>query len=85
VLSRVTTEPVSIIRHAGVVFEGEQGRKYAAAVMRIVDACTSGLREVGGGENDEVRFMRIRTHRHELLISPDPRYLLVVLQNPSMT
>ncbi|KAF8512043.1 hypothetical protein JB92DRAFT_2724183, partial [Gautieria morchelliformis] len=84
VLSRAESEPVSIIRHAGVVFEGEQGRKYASAVHKIVESCTTGLKEVGGGETDEVRFMRIRTHRHELLISPDPRYLLVVLQNPSM-
>lgn len=88
VLSR-TSEPVSIIRYAGVVFEGEQGKKYAQAVKRIVDTCTSGLQEVGGGESvrffcwfidalflnmlsikDQVRFMRIRTIRHELLISP---------------
>lgn len=94
VLSR-TSEPVSIIRYAGVVFEGEQGKKYAQAVKRIVDTCTSGLQDVGGGESvrflwfidalflialdslspsllkkDQVRFMRIRTIRHELLVSP---------------
>ncbi|KIJ51858.1 hypothetical protein M422DRAFT_244237 [Sphaerobolus stellatus SS14] len=84
VLTR-STEPVSIVRHVGVVFEGEQGKKYANAIKRIVDTCTTGLQEVGGGESDEVRFMRIRTHRHELLISPDSRYILVVLQNPAMT
>lgn len=50
VLSRAEAEPVSIIRYAGVVFEGEQGRKYANAVQRIVEACTSGLKEVGGGD-----------------------------------
>ena len=50
VLSRTEQEPVSIIRHAGVVFEGEQGRKYASAVQRIVDACRSGLQDVGGGD-----------------------------------
>lgn len=41
---------MSIIRHAGVVFEGEQGRKYASAVQRIVEACSTGLHEVGGGD-----------------------------------
>lgn len=46
VLSRAA--PVSIIRHSGVVFEGEQGRKYARAVARIVEAVTEGLEEVGG-------------------------------------
>ncbi|EPQ53817.1 hypothetical protein GLOTRDRAFT_45417, partial [Gloeophyllum trabeum ATCC 11539] len=69
--------PVSIIRHAGVVFEGEQGRKYAHAVARIVESVQQGLVE------DEVRFMRIRTKRHEIMISPDERYLLAVLHDPS--
>lgn len=50
VLSR-TAEPVSIVRSAGVIFEGEQGRKYAQAVKNIVDTCTTGLQEVGGGES----------------------------------
>lgn len=48
VLSRAT--PPSIIRHSGVVFEGEQGKKYAKAVGRIVAACKKGLDEVDGGE-----------------------------------
>ncbi|EDR02237.1 uncharacterized protein LACBIDRAFT_254168 [Laccaria bicolor S238N-H82] len=67
----------SIIRHSGVVFEGEQGKRYAAAVARIVESVQGGL------EEDEVRFMRIRTKRHELMISPDDRYLLAVLHDPA--
>ncbi|EJD05348.1 uncharacterized protein FOMMEDRAFT_165802 [Fomitiporia mediterranea MF3/22] len=82
-LSRST--PVRIIRHSGVVFDGEQGRKYASAVSKIVEAVHSGLEHVGidGGDTDEVRFMRIRTKRHELMISPDERYLLAVLHDPT--
>jgi len=34
--------------------------------------------------NDELRFMRIRTRRHEIMLTPDPKYLLVVLQDPSL-
>lgn len=90
----------SIIRHSGVVFEGEQGKRYAAAVARIVESVQGGLEEVRGDDalsaaggdadvvrnpfqsvinqlisristsQDEVRFMRIRTKRHELMISP---------------
>ncbi|KIM44056.1 hypothetical protein M413DRAFT_17909 [Hebeloma cylindrosporum] len=67
----------SIIRHSGVVFEGEQGKRYAAVVARIVESVQSGL------EEDEVRFMRIRTKRHEIMISPDDRYLLAVLHDPA--
>jgi len=36
----------SIIRHSGVVFEGEQGKRYAAAVARIVESVQTGLEEV---------------------------------------
>ena len=43
-LSRAS--PPSIIRHSGVVFDGEQGRKYAKAVGRIVDACKAGLDDI---------------------------------------
>jgi dynein light chain roadblock-type len=40
-------EKGSIIRYNGVAFEGEQGRKYAAVVKKIVDCCHAGLEDVG--------------------------------------
>lgn len=72
----------AIIRYTGVAFEGEQGRKYAAAVKKIVDTCRAGIEDVGD-EGDELKFLRMRTKKHELMISPDERYILVVLQDPS--
>ncbi|KAJ7625307.1 hypothetical protein DFH06DRAFT_1339652 [Mycena polygramma] len=79
--------PLSIVRHSGAVFEGEQGKKYAAAIGRIVESVQTGLEEVHAGERDgdvdDVRFLRIRTKRHEIMISPDDRYLLAVLHDPS--
>ena len=84
-------DQVSIIRHSGVVFEGEQGKKYASVIARIIESVQGGLEEVSGEENegvcsrltslfgivssdtdfqDQIRFMRIRTKRHELMISP---------------
>ncbi|KAE9394878.1 hypothetical protein BT96DRAFT_827069 [Gymnopus androsaceus JB14] len=77
--------PVSIIRHSGVVFDGEQGKKYASVIARIVETVQVGLEEISGGENegDDVKFLRIRTKRHEIMISPDGRYLLAVLHDPS--
>jgi dynein light chain roadblock-type len=84
--------PVSIIRYSGVVFEGEQGKRYAGANGKIVESVQGGLEEVHGPDGDsvslifvfengdmnddwrltkdEVRFMRIRTKRHEIMISP---------------
>ena len=46
--------PVTIIRHSGVVFEGEQGRKYAHAVSRIVESVQAGLEEVSSDPSDTV-------------------------------
>jgi dynein light chain roadblock-type len=43
------THPVSIIRHSGVVFDGEQGRRYAKVIERIVESVQAGLEEVSGG------------------------------------
>ena len=40
----------SIIRHSGVVFEGEQGKRYAAVVARIVESVQSGLEEIRGDD-----------------------------------
>ncbi|KAF8907736.1 hypothetical protein CPB85DRAFT_1223157 [Mucidula mucida] len=68
---------VSIIRSSGVIFDGDAGRKYAAVIARIVDSVRDGM------EEDEVKFMRIRTRRHEIMISPDDKYLLAVLHDPT--
>ncbi|KAL0956376.1 hypothetical protein HGRIS_002522 [Hohenbuehelia grisea] len=77
--------PYSIIRHSGAIFEGEHGRKYARAVGKIVESVQGSLEELGGDGNDgdDVRFLRIRTKKHELMISPDDKYLLAVLHDPS--
>ena len=52
VLSRGGT--VSIIKHSGVVFEGDQGKKYAGVIERIVDSVQTGLEEVSGEQNEGV-------------------------------
>ncbi|KAF9515141.1 hypothetical protein BS47DRAFT_1294303, partial [Hydnum rufescens UP504] len=71
-----------IIRHTGAAFEGEHGRKYAGVIKKIVDACKHGFDEtIEGG--DDLKFLRIRTKKHEIMISPDERYILVVLQHPA--
>ena len=48
-LSRST--PASIIRHAGSVFEGEQGKKYATAIKRMADTVQAGLEDISGPSN----------------------------------
>jgi len=48
-------DQVSIIRHSGVVFEGEQGKKYASVIGKMVESVQAGLEEVSGSEHDGVR------------------------------
>ena len=50
-------QPVSIIRHSGVVFEGEHGRKYASAIGKIIEGVQSALEEVSGEVNEGVRIL----------------------------
>ncbi len=52
-------QPVTIIRHSGVVFEGEQGKKYASAIARIVQSVQTGLEDVSGDHSDGVRAFRV--------------------------
>ncbi|KAL7421135.1 N(alpha)-acetyltransferase 38, NatC auxiliary [Cryptotrichosporon argae] len=71
-----------IVQGVGAVFEGEGGRRYAAAVEKVVGVAAGAIGECDAG--DEVKFMRIRTKRHELIITPDDKYILVVLQDPGL-
>ncbi|KAF9003066.1 hypothetical protein BDQ17DRAFT_1356587, partial [Cyathus striatus] len=66
--------PHGIIRQSGVIFEGEQGRR-----LRNDDGVAD------AEPADEIRFMRIRTKRHEIMISPVSyeRYILAVLHDPT--
>jgi len=50
-------QPVSIIRHSGVVFEGENGRKYASAIAKIIEGVQSALEDVSGEVNEGVRLV----------------------------
>jgi hypothetical protein len=47
-------QPVSIIKHSGVIFEGEQGKKYATATGKIVEGVQAALEEVSDEPNEAV-------------------------------
>ena len=50
--------PFSIIKSSGVVFEGEQGKKYASAVEKIVNAVEGSLTELSANGRDTVSINR---------------------------
>ncbi|KAG0662120.1 hypothetical protein C6P46_003513 [Rhodotorula mucilaginosa] len=55
----------------------ELARKYARAAARMVDSVRAEVRDVEEEQEEDVRFLRIRTKRHELMITPDDEYILV--------
>ncbi|KAA1096724.1 hypothetical protein PGT21_026579 [Puccinia graminis f. sp. tritici] len=74
-----------VIRSSGPVFQGSDGvivlRRYASEARRIVDAVGSSVNRME--LDDQLRFLRIRTQQHELLITPDSKFTLVVIQDPT--
>ncbi|OWT40634.1 dynein light chain roadblock-type [Cryptococcus neoformans] len=74
------TSDTAVLQTTGTVFEDDGGKRYASAVESIVGGVTKALKECD--ESDEPKFMRIRTKKHELIITPDDKYVLVVLQDP---
>ncbi|GAA5972196.1 hypothetical protein JCM3765_004407 [Sporobolomyces pararoseus] len=61
----------------------ELARSYAKAATRMVEAVGSDVRSLGEEQNDDLKFLRVRTKRHELMITPHEQYLLVVVQDPT--
>lgn len=57
------SQPATIIRHSGVIFDGEQGRKYVGLISRVVESVQTGLDELGG----EVEADRVSTKTHRCI------------------
>lgn len=56
------TQPVTIIRHSGVIFEGEQGKKYAHVIGRIVETVHAGLEEVSAESAEAVSTFQTQAY-----------------------
>ncbi|KAH8917390.1 hypothetical protein BT69DRAFT_1286734 [Atractiella rhizophila] len=74
-----------LIRHAGEIFDladpSEVISKYVNAALKLVAASKDA---VGGLDIGDVpRFLRVRTRKWEIMITPDEKYTLVVVQDPS--
>lgn len=74
-----------VIRSAGGIFQGSDGvivlRRYASEVRKIVEVVGHSVDRIE--LDDQLRFLRIRTQQHELLITPDSKFTLVVIQDPT--
>ncbi|PLW07141.1 hypothetical protein PCANC_25474 [Puccinia coronata f. sp. avenae] len=74
-----------VIRSSGPIFQGADGhvilRRYASEARKIVDAVAASVDHIE--LEDQLRFLRIRTQLHELLITPDSKFTMVVIQDPT--
>ncbi|KAI9614562.1 hypothetical protein KEM48_005936 [Puccinia striiformis f. sp. tritici PST-130] len=74
-----------VIRSSGPVFQGNDGlivlRRYASEARKIVEVVGVSVDRME--VDDQLRFLRIRTQQHELLITPDSKFTLVVIQDPT--
>ena len=58
--------------------ENEETNTYAALLSQLAMKASSVVRTLD--ETDELTFFRIRSKKHEIMIAPDPEYLLIVIQ-----
>jgi len=58
--------------------EDEDTNTYAALLSQLAMKASSVVRTLD--ETDELTFFRIRSKKHEIMIAPDPEYLLIVIQ-----
>lgn len=62
---------------AGTVSETQGAEELASMVWAFVN--TAGSLVEGLDTEDELKLLRVRTRKQELVIVPDPRYLLIVV------
>ncbi|KAI9297408.1 hypothetical protein K502DRAFT_347121 [Neoconidiobolus thromboides FSU 785] len=86
ILTRKGVKGVLIVtREEGLVIksslEEELGKKYAKVIKNLIKVAQESIVEIE--EQDFLKFLRIRTDKHEIMVSPAAEYILVVVQDPS--
>ncbi|QPC69846.1 hypothetical protein HYE68_000598 [Fusarium pseudograminearum] len=79
--SRTTSTATAFSNETPALEENEtQGvEQFAAIVWNYVNSSGNLVQELDG--EDEVKLLRLRTRKQELVIVPDPKYLLVVVHD----
>ncbi|CVK99887.1 uncharacterized protein FPRO_09377 [Fusarium proliferatum ET1] len=77
-----TTSTATSFSNEGPALEESETKgveQFAAIVWNYVNSSGSLVQELDG--EDELRLLRLRTRKQELVIVPDPKYLLVVVHD----
>lgn len=90
-ISRISShkgvEGVIIMNKQGATIQSTLDDKQTATHAAVLSDLTSKATGIVSMLNhgDELTFLRIRSKKREIMISPDKDFLLVVLQNPNAT
>ena len=56
--------------------------QYAGLLSTLCQKSRAAVRELD--PSNDVTFLRLRSHKHEILVAPDKEYVLVVIQAPQV-
>ena len=61
----------------------EQTAAHGALISQLTDKATKLVETLD--LDDQLSFLRIRSNKREIMVSPDKEFLLIVIQNPNAT
>ncbi|KAH8551733.1 hypothetical protein BGW37DRAFT_492123 [Umbelopsis sp. PMI_123] len=81
--TRKGVEGIVILNEEGLTIrstlDADLTKKYASQIYPLVGKSKTAVEDVD--PENEMTFLRIRTKKHELMISPDKEYTMIVVQN----
>ncbi|XP_050545061.1 dynein light chain roadblock-type 2-like [Daktulosphaira vitifoliae] len=57
--------------------------QYAGLIQQLIDKSKSVVRDLD--PSNDLMFLRMRTKKHEIMVSPDKDFIMIVIQNPTET
>ena len=82
-------EGVIIVNADGIPIRPAKGmddeltHKYAANISQLAAKARSVIRDLD--PQNDLTFLRIRSKKHEIMVAPDKDFLLVVIQDPTIS
>jgi dynein light chain roadblock-type len=61
----------------------DQTNEYGQVISNFCGDAQSAIQKIH--EEETIKFIRIRSKAHEIMIAPDTEYTLIVIQNPDRT
>lgn len=68
------------IRHSFTEASRELSVQYAALFQSLAMKAKNVLQEIGG--NNELQIIRLRSKKDEVIVAPDNKYMLIIIQEP---